>query len=235
MTTTHASSRSSASSDAAPWSARSAIERSTPSARAGALVVALTALACTLDERVPLTTGLVIAALIPAVLVDLIEHRLPNRLVGGGALIGAASLVIEVSSVDVAFGPADPVLGALTMAGPLLLTHLVRPAAMGFGDVKLAVVMGAALGLVAPVIGLLALALGSALSALVGLVRARRTIAFGPGMIVGAVIALALVVSPFDPTGLDDRTASLDEITSPSDPVSEPAPRSQPSSEREQP
>jgi leader peptidase (prepilin peptidase)/N-methyltransferase len=196
------------------------VARSAPPARAGALVVAVAALACTLDARVPLTTGIVIAALIPAVLVDLIEHRLPNRLVGGAALIGGAGLVIEVAATDATVGPVDPVLGALAMAGPLLLTHLVRPAAMGFGDVKLAVVLGAALGLVAPVIGLLALAVGSGLSALAGLLRSRRTIAFGPGMLVGAVLALVLVVSPSDPLGLGVRSDPPGGITSPSAPMS---------------
>ncbi len=37
---------------------------------------------------------------------------------------------------------------ALAFAGPLLLLHLVSPAAMGFGDVKAGIVLGYALGLV---------------------------------------------------------------------------------------
>jgi hypothetical protein len=37
---------------------------------------------------------------------------------------------------------------------------------------------------------------------------------------VGAVLALVLVVSPFDPAGLGERTDPLDAITSPSNPMS---------------
>ena len=124
---------------------------------------------------------MVLVALLPAALVDLIDRRLPNRLVGAAGIVGLATLAAELLVTDLRVAPADLLLGALGMAGPLLVTHLVRPAAMGFGDVKLAVVAGAAVGLVDPVLGLGALAVGSAAASLAGLARRRRTVAFGPG------------------------------------------------------
>ena len=67
------------------------------------------------------------------------------------------------------------------LGGPLLLTHLVSPTGMGFGDVKAAAVLGAALGLIDPQVALLALVLGLASAAVWGLARRARSVAFGPG------------------------------------------------------
>jgi leader peptidase (prepilin peptidase)/N-methyltransferase len=203
----HTSSRSAPTSSAAQWSPRSAIASSAPSSRIAAVVAAVVALTSTLDVRVPLATGVVMTALVPAILVDVIERRLPNRLVAGAALVGVATLTGEVFVTEIPVDPVDLLVGALAMAGPLLLTHLARPAALGFGDVKVAVVIGAALGLVAPVVGLAALTIGSAGTAVVGMIRRRHTVAFGPGLLGGAVIAVALVASPLAP--LDRGRASV--------------------------
>ncbi len=207
--TMHTSNRSASASPPAPWTLRSAIGRSSRPARVEALLAAVVALACTLDGRIPLSTGVVLVALLPAVLVDVIDRRLPNRLVAGAALAGVASLIAEIVLTDIRVGAADMPAGALGMAGPLFVTHLVRPAAMGFGDVKVAVVAGAALGLVDPVAGLAALAIGSAVTALVGLVRHHRTVAFGPGLLGGAILSIVLVASPLDPLGHDDRPVDV--------------------------
>ena len=216
--TMHTSSRSASASVGAPWTVRATIERSTPTTLLGALVVAIIALTCTLDARVPLTTGVVLVALLPAMLVDLIERRLPNRLVAAAALVGVTTLVAEVVVSDLSVAPADLLLGALGMAGPLLLAHVVSPAAMGFGDVKVGVVTGSAVGLVDPILGLAALAIGSAATALVGVMRRRRTLAFGPGLLGGAIIAVVLVASPLGPLDHDDvRVVGPTSVTSPDD------------------
>lgn len=210
MMTTQTSIRSAPASIDAHWTLRTAIRRSTPASLVAAVVAAIIASACTFDGRVPLTTGVVLVALLPAVLVDLIDHRLPNRLVGAAGLAGLATFTVELRVTDLRVTPTELLLGALGMAGPVLVAHLVRPTAMGFGDVKLALVAGAALGLVDPILGLAALAIGSAASAVGGLAFRRRTVAFGPGLLGGAILSILLVVSPIDP--LDhhhdrDRTA----------------------------
>jgi leader peptidase (prepilin peptidase)/N-methyltransferase len=81
-------------------------------------------------------------------------------------------------------------LGAAAFAGPLLIVHAANPGAMGFGDVKLAAVLGAALGLVDWRACLLALCLASAVTACVAIVRRRSSMPFAPGLVGGAALAL---------------------------------------------
>jgi len=206
MMTIQAGNRSAPTSTGAQWSLTAVIRRSSSAARGAAVVAATVALLSTLDGRVPFATGVVLVALLPAALVDLIDRRLPNRLVGAAAIAGLATSAVQFLLTDLRVAPAAPLLGALGMAGPLLVTHLVRPAAMGFGDVKLAVVAGAAVGIVDPVLGLTALAVGSAATSLAGLTQRRRTVAFGPGLLGGAIFSVLLVVSPLDPLGTDHVT-----------------------------
>jgi len=82
--------------------------------------------------------------------------------------------------------------GAAILAGPLLVAHLASPAAMGFGDVKLAVALGAALGLVDPTLGVVALCVASATTAVAGIALRRGALPFGPGLVVGTTAAFAL-------------------------------------------
>lgn len=78
--------------------------------------------------------------------IDIQTLRLPDRLVFPSILVGAAAVGVSA----VADGSITPVVGALTGAalyfGFLLAAHLIHPAGMGFGDVKLAFLMGMALG-----------------------------------------------------------------------------------------
>ena len=75
--------------------------------------------------------------------------------------------------------------------------------------------IGAALGLVDSVLGLVALAIGSACAALVGVTLRRRTVAFGPGLLGGATFSILLVVSPLNPLGLDGRAIATSTIVTP--------------------
>ena len=180
------------------WTWRGAFGANSPSVRAGGVIAIAVALAVTLDRSIPLATGLVLALLVPAALVDIVDRRLPNRLVATAAMVGVIVAVPECAAGGIDGGSRDIVVGvlvgALAMAGPLFVMHLVSPRSMGFGDVKAAAVAGAALGLVDPVIALTALAVGSGLAAVAGLVSRRRTVPFGPGIVVGAILALAPVV-----------------------------------------
>ena len=126
--------------------------------------------------------------LVSAALVDVAEHRLPNGLVAVAAL-PVVVMLLAAGSGDLARSAA---IGAAMFAGPLLLTHLVSPTGMGFGDVKAGAVLGAALGLIDPQVALLALVLGLASAAAWGLARRARSVAFGPGLVTGALLALAI-------------------------------------------
>ena len=159
------------------------------------MLAGVLALVTTADPRVPSASGAALAAMVPAVLVDLLERRLPNRLVATAGLVGLGVLFVEIVGTRSPVVPGDAVVGAFTMSGPLLVAHLVAPASMGLGDVKAALVLGAALGLVDPMLGLLALATGSAGTAIVGVVVRRREVAFGPGLLGGALLVVVLVAS----------------------------------------
>jgi leader peptidase (prepilin peptidase)/N-methyltransferase len=66
---------------------------------------------------------------------------------------------------------------------------------MGFGDVKAAVVLGAAVGTADARLAAVALCLAAAGGAAVGLATRRRTIPFGP-FLVGASLVVLLVHDP---------------------------------------
>ena len=173
--------------------------------RLAAIVIALVALGSTVSAQVPFASGLATAVLVPAALVDLRERRLPNTVVGG-----AAATFIVVLSLEALVGapvhPGNIVVGSAVMAGPLLLLHLVSPESMGFGDIKTAVVLGAAVGAVDWQLAVAALALAAGSSATAGLVSRARTIAFGPGLVAGTALALAahtLLLPSTDTVGSD--------------------------------
>ncbi len=138
------------------------------------------------------------AFLVPLVLIDLRERRLPDRLTLGGS----AALLALVGAQTAISGDFTPLVGALAgagaLAGVLLALHLASPQGMGFGDVKLGLLLGVlvgarSVGLVLP--ALLIAGLLGALGGLVQMVRHRRrdvTLPFGPYLVAGAVLALVL-------------------------------------------
>jgi leader peptidase (prepilin peptidase) / N-methyltransferase len=138
-----------------------------------------------------LATGLSLALLAVAAMVDAVERRIPNALVGAAVVpvAVAATAPLVAGSTQLAVGA---IAGAALLGGPLLLTHLVAPAGMGFGDVKAGAVLGAALGLVNTQIAVLALLLSLATSATWALAHRQRTMPLGPGLIVGALAALTI-------------------------------------------
>ncbi|MFV2118333.1 prepilin peptidase, partial [Streptomyces sp. Act-28] len=131
--------------------------------------------------------------------VDRRVHRLPDRLTL--PLAAAVPLLLGV----VALLPARTgswrlsVLGALALGGAYLVLFLVNPNGMGFGDVKLAFPLGAALGWYGWSTLMAGAFAGFLLGAAYGLglvVRRRATrrsaIPFGPFMIAGALLGLLL-------------------------------------------
>ena len=117
-----------------------------------------------------------------------IEHRIiPNRIVlPAAAIVLAANTALHLSPVWA--------LGALGASGFLFAAALAYPKGMGMGDVKLALLMGAALGKtvsVAMMIGMLAaLVPGIYLLARHGQAGRKIRIPFGPFLALGSVIAL---------------------------------------------
>jgi leader peptidase (prepilin peptidase)/N-methyltransferase len=117
-----------------------------------------------------------------------IEHRIiPNKIVLPAAVIVlAANSALHLSPVWA--------LGALGASGFLFAAALAYPKGMGMGDVKLAFLMGAALGKtvsVAMMIGMVAaLVPGIYLLARYGQAGRKIRIPFGPFLALGSVVAL---------------------------------------------
>jgi leader peptidase (prepilin peptidase) / N-methyltransferase len=121
---------------------------------------------------------------------DVRERRLPNWLTLPGGVV--------VLAVSAAAGRGVPaVLGAVGLAGLYLVFHLVAPAAMGAGDVKLAVGVGGLTGSFGFDVWALA-ALGApvltALWACLALVRRQPTVPHGPSMCIATLVASVLAV-----------------------------------------
>jgi leader peptidase (prepilin peptidase)/N-methyltransferase len=154
------------------------------------LVTALLLAGCVLAFG--LSWEVAVAAFFCAVLVAVsaidLEHRIiPNRIVYPAFVV--------VLAANTALDPSPQwVLGALGAFGFLLVTALIYPAGMGMGDVKLAALMGAALGKtvsVAIMAGLVASMIPSlVLFALHGMKARKMGIPFGPFLAIGSVVAL---------------------------------------------
>ncbi|MFG3346560.1 prepilin peptidase [Streptomyces sp. NPDC048018] len=131
--------------------------------------------------------------------VDVRVHRLPDGLTL--PLAAAVPLLLAAAAnLPCAAGSwTHSLLGAAALGGGYLVLFLLHPNGMGFGDVKLAVPLGAALGWYGWGVLFLGAFAGFLLGALYGLGlvltrRARRgtAIPFGPFMIVGALLGLLL-------------------------------------------
>ncbi|MEU1557467.1 A24 family peptidase [Streptomyces scabiei] len=192
----------------APPSAAQPLTASPPTCAYGPrtpVVATLTALVCAslalaTGFRPELAVWLLLAPLgVLLALVDLGAQRLPDPLTlpfAGLALtlLGGAAFVPEHAGEW-----RTTAYGALALGGFYFLFFLIRPVALGFGDVKLAVGLGAVLGWY----GWGALYLGTFAGALIGsaytlvvAVRGRavrgQLVALGPFMIAGAYVALLL-------------------------------------------
>ena len=135
---------------------------------------------------------LVLAALVTAAFAAAIDwrtHRVPDALVGFTVVPVLLALVVVERS---AHRLSELLVGAALMALPLLVVHMVAPAAMGFGDVKLAAALGTALGVTTPSLALPALAAAAGLTLLVACCTRRVAVPFAPGLVLGAGAVMAL-------------------------------------------
>jgi prepilin signal peptidase PulO-like enzyme (type II secretory pathway) len=143
------------------------------------------------------------AALVVVSAIDLRVYRIPD-LVTFPTLAVSLALVALVSFVEDAprFELQYALLGLVAYFVALFLPHLVYPKGMGFGDVKLALLMGLFLGWPAYSVGsaiylvfaglVLGCILGVVLGVTVNLVRRRRgAFPFGPALALATVVVIA--------------------------------------------
>ena len=121
---------------------------------------------------------------------DIRQRRLPNlaTLPGAGVILLTATLA----------GRGRPALaGAAALAGTYLPVRLVAPAAMGAGDVKLAIGLGGLAGCFGSGVGFLAALAAPLLMAawgVVGLLHGVRAVPHGPSISVATAAAVSLAV-----------------------------------------
>ena len=134
----------------------------------------------------------VIAWLTALSIYDIRERRLPNFLTlpGAAAILGVAAVV----------GRGLPALaGAAALALLYLVVHLLAPAAMGAGDVKLAVGVGTLTGAFGFHVWVLAALVAPLLTAVwAGVAVIRRTgsaVPHGPAMCLASAAAVTLAIS----------------------------------------
>lgn len=138
------------------------------------------------------------AAGVVLAVIDAEHHRLPDRVVAP-AFLGGTALLLAAALIEQALGAwLRGLVAAAALAGVLLLMAVARPGGLGLGDVKLGGLLGLALGWLGwgyVVTGVFA---GFVLGAVVALllIAARRAtlrtpVAFGPALLVGALLAVA--------------------------------------------
>ncbi len=145
--------------------------------------------------------------------IDLRTLIVPTRIVWPATAVS----VVAIVAVSLIEGEPSWMLNALIglacFAGPLFLIWFVVPKGMGFGDVRLAVLLGLNLGfyagsrpMAAVTLSLLCLVLASLLGVIIGVValgaRGRKAqVPFGPSLVIGTFICIALAAEIIEPFG----------------------------------
>jgi leader peptidase (prepilin peptidase) / N-methyltransferase len=163
-----------------------------------AVLLVLTALRFGASWELPAFLFLAVVAVLLAV-IDLRHLLLPDRVVLPSLGIGAGLLAVAAAGTGDWAALLRAGLGAGTLFGAFLVLALISPRSLGMGDVKLAALLGLFLGWLGWPVLALGAAAGFVVQALVGLVLLagrriglRGELPFGPAMLAGAVLALAV-------------------------------------------
>lgn len=124
-----------------------------------------------------------------AAMVDVHEHKLPNRLLLG-ALVAVVAGVAASANAEIVM---SALVGLVVGGGLMLLVRLTR--GVGMGDVKMAGVVGASVGAVNQMAAPIAIAIAALAAALYGLMSRRRRLPLGPALWLGWALALAACVA----------------------------------------
>lgn len=133
--------------------------------------------------------------------IDARDYRLPDVIVLPTLAVGLAVVVLTSLTDDTPTRIRFALVGAVVAFVVLLAAHLASPRGMGFGDVKLAAVLGLAVGWQSTSVGdslvlvLWLLLVGFAAGTIAGLVllamrRRNQPFPFGPFLSIGAVVTV---------------------------------------------
>jgi leader peptidase (prepilin peptidase) / N-methyltransferase len=156
----------------------------------GAIVVALCFLHFGLSRHA------VVGSFFAVVLIYLAAFDLEHRLIPNRVVLPAAAIVLAAQIALYPSHAVEWIAAAVGTAGFFFVTLLIYPPGLGMGDVKLALLLGAALGTAvvgAILVGTVAAAIFGGVLVLRGGPQARKmAIAFGPFLALGGIVALLL-------------------------------------------
>jgi prepilin signal peptidase PulO-like enzyme (type II secretory pathway) len=145
-----------------------------------------------------IAVSLLVAALLTCTATDLLRFRVPNVVTYPGIILALAAAVL-LPDGDV----ADALLAAAVGGGFFFVLAFITAGGIGLGDVKLAMLIGAGLGLQ---IGLQALFWGILAAAVVmgallviGVVSRRQAIPYAPFLSLAAIVVLLMQGTAFAP------------------------------------
>jgi len=131
------------------------------------------------------------------VVVDLAVHRLPDVIVGPTFVVLLLSLTLAAATSGSWSALGRAVLAAACVAVGYLALALISPSAVGLGDLKLAALLGAFLGwqgwaqvVVGSAAAFVVNGLVVSLLLLTRRVRLSSAVAFGPSLVLGAVVGV---------------------------------------------
>lgn len=145
--------------------------------------------------------------------IDLRTMIVPTRVIWPATAVAAFLCVLVVVADGEPSWLLGAVLGVLALSGPLFVLWWIVPAGMGFGDVRLTVLLGLTVGFTACSVGYSpgwGAMLGGVclfLAALIGIVMAipfmgagSRKVPFGPALVISALVCVTLaepILAPF--------------------------------------
>ena len=124
--------------------------------------------------------------------VDLDVRRLPNNItLPAGVWVTLLLIINGITTGSPHQALAAAAVGAAAGLGAWIL-HIASRGGLGFGDVKLITILGAALALIHPRLVLPALLAASLIGILTALLTHRREFEFGPSLAIGSILAIGL-------------------------------------------
>ncbi|MGH9164318.1 MAG: prepilin peptidase [Acidimicrobiales bacterium] len=137
------------------------------------------------------------AGVVALAAVDLRQYLLPNHVLYP-TLVAVSTLLVLAASLDGEWGGLRrATVGGVAAFAAMFVVHVINPAGLGFGDVRLSGLLGAALGWLSAgrvVLGLFAGFLAAAVAGVAlmaaGRKRGQDSLPFGPFLIAGALVAI---------------------------------------------
>ena len=166
-----------------------------------------------LDWRLLPVLGLIPAGVAISV-IDIRTMIVPTRVVWPAFALVVVLSIISVATLGEWGWLFTSLVGLVSLAGPLFLLWFALPRGMGFGDVRLAVLLGWTVGFYggnAPVSGLILAVLVLFLASLIGIVvgigamgaRGRKAkVPWGPSLFTASLLAIAIAHPVLDAFGL---------------------------------